>query len=165
MTPRWIAMAAIAPAAAATTKLGTLHRKSSCHTCQMGCRFDRAITPAIRPVLTKKYVAMAPTSGFGSVSKSSGPVAPPSEMYANPAAIIVSASAAMLNTVRYQGDGSLTLNVHCVHAPATAMRTAGCGPSSTSDMSSAACETDKVDPLATEIGRLTFHVDLRHDAA
>src|SRR5205823_13705233 len=78
-------------------------------------------------------------------------------------ATMVIASAAMLNTVRYHGYGCLTLNVHWVHALAIAVSIAGCGPSSTSDIRSAACETDSVDPLATEIGRLTFQVDVTHD--
>src|SRR5690349_12702483 len=69
----------------------------------------------------------------------------------------------MLKIVRYHGYGWRTLNVHCVHALAIAVSTAARGPSSTSDIRSAACETDRVDPLATEIGRLTFHVDVTHD--
>ena len=67
------------------------------------------------------------------------------------------ASAAMLKTVRYSGYGCLTLNVHCVQTPATATSTAARGPSSSSAIRSAAYDTDSVEPLASGIGRLTFH--------
>src|SRR5947209_7329650 len=74
---------------------------------------------------------------------------------------MVTACVAALNTVRYSGYRRLTWNVHCVQAAATATSMACAGPSSTSDMSSAACDTDSVEPLAREIGRLTFHTEVR----
>src|SRR4030081_1157459 len=75
---------------------------------------------------------------------------------------MVTAWVAALNTVRYSGYCRLTLNVHCVHAPATAISSVGFGPSRSSDISSAACATESVDPLASEIGRVTFHAEVRH---
>ena len=42
------------------------------------------------------------------------------------------------------------------------MRSACCGPSSSSDIRLAAYDTDSVEPLAIVIGRLTFHIDVRH---
>src|SRR5262245_39742829 len=44
------------------------------------------------------------------------------------------------------------------------MISAYCGPSSRSAISFAAHDTDSVDPLATGIGRLTFHAAVRHAA-
>src|SRR3954454_11046200 len=76
---------------------------------------------------------------------------------------MVTISAAMLNAVRYSGYRRLTLKVHCVHTPATATRSAGRIPSSSSAIRLAAYETDSVDPLPSEIGRLIFQADVRHD--
>ena len=79
---------------------------------------------ATRPVLTTKYAVIAPTSGPAMASKSSGATRPPSAVYAAPVTAIVIASAATLNAVRYAGYERLTLNVHCVHAPASATSSA-----------------------------------------
>src|SRR6185295_16060155 len=113
--------------------------------------------------LTRKYVAIAATSGRGSVVRSSGRCDPPSHVYTNDVATIVTASAAALNAVRYSGYGCLTLTVHCVHTPATPAITAYRGPRSSNAMTLAAYETDSVDPLATGISRLTFQIDVRQD--
>ena len=59
-------------------KLGPLQRKLSCHTFHAFWRVDSAMAPATRPVLTKKYVAIAPTSGLGSDATCNSPGAPPS---------------------------------------------------------------------------------------
>ena len=74
------------------------------------------------------------------------------------------ASAAMLNTVRYAGYGRLTLTVHCSQAPATATTIAASGPRSRSVIRSAAYDTDSVEPLASGMGRLTFHIEVRQPA-
>src|SRR5262245_41187853 len=73
------------------------------------------------------------------------------------------ASAARLNVVRYHGYDRLTLTVHCVHTPASAMITACSVPRRRSAVRSAAYETDNVELLASGIGRLSFHNDVRHD--
>ena len=57
------------------------------------------------------------------------------------------------------------LNVHCVQTPAAAIRIAGRTPSSSSAMRLAAYDTDSVDPLASEIGRLIFQAEVRHDVS
>ncbi len=69
----------------------------------------------------------------------------------------------MLNTVRYNGYGCLTLNVHCVHAPATATIMASRGLRSSSAMRFAAYDTESVEPLLNASGRLTFHADVRQE--
>src|ERR1700704_1308480 len=107
-SPRLIRIAAPAPAVPATMKHVLLHRKSSRHTAQTDRPVDNAIAPATRPVFTTKYVVMAPTSGFAESTSVIGPSDPPSHAYASALAIIVNASAAMLNTVRYGGYGCLT---------------------------------------------------------
>ena len=56
----------------------------------------------------------------------------------------------------------MTLNVHCVQAPATAIVTAWLGPSRSSAIRFAAYDTDNVEPLASEIGRFTFQTDVTH---
>src|SRR5260221_9909308 len=70
------------------------------------------------------------------------------------------ASAAALNTVRYSGYGCLTLIVHCATTPATAITTACRGPSSSSDIRSAAYDTESVEPLESAIGSVTFQIDV-----
>src|SRR5436190_22523531 len=102
-SPRPITTAATAPAPPATIKLAQLQRKSSRQTAHTGRPVDRPMAPATRPVLTKKYVAMAATSGCDKPEKLSGATGPPSHWYDKPAAAIVMASAAILNTVRYTG--------------------------------------------------------------
>src|SRR5689334_19481594 len=99
-SPRFTTTAAAAPALPATMKLLPLHRKSSRHTVENERPLESAIAPAIRPVLTKKYVATAPTSGRASGTRSLGAGGPPSDAYAAPVAAIVTASAAALNTDR-----------------------------------------------------------------
>ena len=42
---------------------------------------------------------------------------------------------------------------------------AAAAPSSSSAVKSAAYDTDSVDPLASEIGRFTFHADVKHAAS
>src|SRR5688500_1430137 len=71
----------------------------------------------------------------------------------------------MLKTVRYGGDGRLTLNVHWVQAPATVTTMAWCGPSSRSAMRLAAQATESVEPLLVWRGRLTFHADVMQESA
>src|SRR6185503_462932 len=102
-SPRPMTTAATAPAPPATMKLAPLHRKSSRQTIHTGRPVDLPMAPATRPVLTTKYVAMAATSGLDKPEKLSGCTGPPSHEYDNPVAVIVMASAAMLNTVRYSG--------------------------------------------------------------
>src|SRR5436190_14794632 len=102
-SPRPITTAATAPAPPATMKLAPLQRKSSRQTIHTGRPVDRPMAPATSPVLTKKYVAMAVTSGLDKPEKSTGPTGPPSHSYDQPAAAIVITSAAMLNAVRYSG--------------------------------------------------------------
>src|SRR5436190_6274490 len=143
-------------------KLAPLHTKSWRHVDRNGRLVDNAIAPAMRLVLNKKYVAMAPTSGFGGAKKSNGATVPPSHRYTAPVAPIVITAAEALKIVRYIGYGCLTLYVHCVKTPATAIRTASCGPRRSSDIRFAAYDTDSVAPLATVIGKLTFHVDVTH---
>ena len=72
----------------------------------------------------------------------------------------MSASTATLNTVRYSGYRRLTLYVHCVQAPTTPITSAWPGPSRSSAIKFAAYDADKVAPLASEIGRFTFHADV-----
>src|SRR5437762_210360 len=76
---------------------------------------------------------------------------------------MVTAKTAMLNTVRYHGSDCLALTVHCVNAPAIATSSAGRGPSSSSAIKLAAYPTDSVDRLATGIGRVTFHAEVRQE--
>ena len=71
----------------------------------------------------------------------------------------------MLKMVRYGGYGRLTLNVHCVQAPATVTTMAWCGPSSMRAMRLAAQATESVEPLLVWRGRLTFHADVMHESA
>ena len=66
----------MAPAAPATMKLVPLQRKLSCHTFHGFWRVDNAMAPATRPVLTKKHVALTPTSALGSVAICKSPGAP-----------------------------------------------------------------------------------------
>src|SRR5258708_3840099 len=103
---------------------------------------------------------MVPTSGRASATNASDPVGPPRLRYIRPVTAIVIASAAALNTVRYSGYGCLTLTVHWVMTPATAMTRASRGPSSSSAIKSAAYDTDNVEPLASAIGSVTFQVDI-----
>src|SRR5258708_32776061 len=146
-------------------KLAALHRKSSRQTRHADRPVDSAIARATRPVFRQKYVATAPTSGRMSEATSNGPDVPPRAWKTNPVAAIVMASALVLNTVLYSGYRRFTLTVHCVHAPATATRTAGRGPSSSSAIRSAAYDTDSVEPLASGIGRLIFQAEVRHAAS
>ncbi len=163
--PRTTTTAAAAPAVPTTVKLAALQRKSSRQILRSVCRVDKAIAAATRPVLRTKYVAVVPTSGLASPPKSEGVSCPPSDRYATPVAAIVTAAAATLNAVRYSGYGRLTLIVHCVQAPAIATRSAAPGPSNRSAVRFAPNETESVDPLESGIGRLTFHIDVRHDAS
>ena len=78
---------------------------------------------------------------------------------------MVTASAATLNAVRYNGYARLTLTVHCVQAPAQATTSAAPGPSRSSAMRFAASDTESVEPLESGIGRFTFHIEVRHDAS
>src|SRR5437667_4391322 len=156
-------MAAMAPAVPATMKLGPLQRKPSRQISHADCRIDIAIAPATRPVLRKKYVEIAPTSGLDSVANESDPARPPNAMYTSPVAAIVNASAAMLNTVRYQGSDRLAFTVHCVNVPAIATSTAGRGPRSRSAIKSAAYDTDSVARLARGIGSVTFHAEVTQE--
>ena len=54
-------------------------------------------------------------------------------------------------------------SVHCAHTPTTAMTIACCGPSNRSAVRSAAYDTDSVDPLLSDPGKLTFQVDVMHE--
>src|SRR5947208_9043455 len=97
--------AAIAPAVPAAMKLMPLQRKSSRHTAKQLRRLDSEIAAATRLVLIRKYVAIAPTSGFATAKRSDGTVVPPSRRYTTPVAAMVITSAATLKTVRYHGYG------------------------------------------------------------
>src|SRR3954465_6396489 len=77
---------------------------------------------------------------------------------------MASASSATLKSGGEGGGGAFTLIVHCARTPATAMATAGFGPSSNNAIRSAAYDTDSVEPLLSESGRLTFQIDVRHAA-
>src|SRR5512140_2909952 len=94
--------AATAPEVPATTKLEALQANSSRQTLHAERPVDSAIAVAMSPVLTMKYVAIAMTSG-PVVLTSNGPKLPPRTRYTPPVAAIVSASAAVLKTVRYSG--------------------------------------------------------------
>src|SRR5262245_55123657 len=107
--PRATTTAASAPAVPATMKLAPLQRKSSRHTETKERLLVNAIAPATRPVLTRKYVAIAPTSGFARPEVSRGVVGPPANWYTMPVATIVRTSAATLKIVRYSGYCFLTL--------------------------------------------------------
>src|SRR5262245_30648247 len=144
-------------------KLGPLQRKSSCQMRHGDSRVDNPIATATSPELTTKYTMMAMTTALGSVANDSVSAAPPSHTYATPVAPIVTASADMLNAVRYHGYGSLTLKVHCVHAPATATIVAGAGPRRISAMRSAAYETESVQLLFAGSRSSTFHADVRQE--
>src|SRR3954462_9323550 len=111
--------AAAAPAVPATMKLAPLQEKSSNQTCHTRRSDVAAMAPAISPVLTTKYVAIAPTRGLARPANSPGASWPPSQRYTAPVATIVSASAAMLKVVRYHGYERFTRTVHCVQTPAT----------------------------------------------
>src|SRR5882672_273993 len=102
-SPLAITTAATPPTVPATMKLAPLHRKSSCQILQKRCCVEPAIAYATRPVLTKKYAAIAATSGLGSDSKLWGAHVPPSRTYTHPVVHIVITSAATLNAVRYAG--------------------------------------------------------------
>ena len=117
---------------------------------------------AIRPVLTTKYVAIAPTSGRARVNESSGVAGPSSQLNTTLVAAMVSAAVAALNTVRCNGYGCFGLYVHWVQNAPTAISMAGPGPSSSSDTRLAAYDTDNVDPFTTGNGSVTFHADVRH---
>src|SRR5215510_14946137 len=52
--------------------------------------------------------------------------------------------------------------MHCITTPATATMIAGCSPSRSSAMRSAAYDTESVEPLAVAIGRFTFQREVRH---
>src|SRR2546425_9428061 len=106
-----------------------------------------------------------PTICRGRLVNGCGPGAPPSHVYARAVASIVIVSPAMLKTVQYAGYGRLTLKVHCVHAPAAAITIACPGPNSSTDRRSAACDTDSVDPLLSESGRVTLHAKSRQENA
>ena len=73
-------IAVSAPAVPATMKLAALHRKSRPHVSAKVRFDDSAIAPATRLVLTKKYVPIAPTSGFATASPAVGGVVPPRTM-------------------------------------------------------------------------------------
>ena len=103
---------------------------------------------------------IAPTSGCASVKRSSGGGDPPSEAYAAPVATIVIVSPAMLKMVRYNGYGCLMFKEHCAHTPTTATTIAGRGPSRSSAVRSAAYDTERVDPLESEIGSVTFQIEV-----
>src|SRR5438445_11858488 len=75
---------------------------------------------------------------------------------------MVMASALTLNAVRYTGYCCLTLTVHWVTEPTTAMRSACFGRRRRSAIRYAACDTDSVEPLASGIGRLIFQIEVRH---
>src|SRR5947207_9655212 len=106
-----------------------------------------------------------PTICLGRVVNVSSPGDPPSHVKASAVAIIVIVSPAMLKTVQYTGYGRLTLKEHCVHAPAAAITIACPGPNSSSASRSAACDTESVDPLLIESGRLPFHPEVRRETA
>src|SRR5256712_13492101 len=146
----------MAPAVPATMKLAPLHRKSSYHTRHADRPVDNAIAPATSPVLKTKHVAIAPTSGFAIADTTNGPDHPPSHPYTAPVAMIVIASAAMLNTVRYTGYGCRMFSVHCANTPTTAMTIACCGPSSRSAGRSAGYDTESGHPAAGAMGSIAF---------
>ncbi len=91
--------AAAAPAAPATMKLAPLHENSVSQTSQTLRLVVVAIAAATSPVLTMKYVVIAPTSGRARPENSTGGSGPPSNRYTKPVATIVSASPARLNVV------------------------------------------------------------------
>src|SRR5689334_13068175 len=94
---------AMAPAPPATMKLVALHAKSSRQTVHAERPVDSPIAPAIRPVFTAKYTAIAPTSGRSIGEMAGGAIVPPSAPYAAADAAMVTISAATLNAVRYAG--------------------------------------------------------------
>src|SRR5262252_6499523 len=143
-------------------KLAPLQRKSSHQTRQTDRSVDNPTAAATSPVLTQKYVPMAPTSGFASSRNVTDPMEPPSPWYTIAVAPIVMASADALNTVRYTGYRCFTWKVHCATTPATATIVARRGPSSSSAIRSAAYDTDSVEPLERAIGSVTFHVEVTH---
>src|SRR5215208_5504077 len=89
-SPRWTTIAASAPAAPATMKLDALQRKSSRQVAMNVRLVDKEIAAATRLVLTRKYAAIAMTSGLPNTAVTSvGEAWPPSPVYTAPVATIV----------------------------------------------------------------------------
>src|SRR5262245_24706718 len=70
----------------------------------------------------------------------------------------------MLKSVRYGGLRVFILNVHWLHALATATSIVSLGPSMMSAAKSTAYETDLVEPLLAS-GRLTLNAEVSADSA
>ena len=81
------------------------------------------------------------------------------EIDASPATCTVIARHAMLKSVRYGGFRVFILNVHWLHALATATSIVSCGPSMMSAAKSTAYDTDIVEPLLAS-GRLTLNAEV-----
>ena len=81
-------------------KLAPLQRKSRRHVERNVRLVDNAIAAAMRLVLNKKYVAIAPTRGLAGANLSNGAMVPPSHKYTAPVAPIAITAAAVLKIVR-----------------------------------------------------------------
>src|SRR5260370_40958619 len=125
----------------------------------MDSRVERLMAVAMKSVWKTKYAGAAPTSGLAFCQEHRARVTgPPNHVYTSPVAFTVSASDAMLNSVRCTGERVWVRNVHWLQALVAATNIVASAPSSSSAAKSTAYDTDMVEPLEVS-GRFTFNAD------